>query len=156
MPETNVKIIEATTLDNIKLIHEIRFKVFVDEQKVPTEEELDEFEDKSLHFLLFHEDVAVATLRYRLTALGIKIERMAVLKEFRSFNFGSLLLNYVLEKILNLYPEKTIYLNAQTQALPFYIKNNFREMGDLFYEANIPHKKMTYKKVVNGTKNKLE
>ena len=42
--------------------------------------------------------------------------------------------------------ENLLYLNAQEYVIPFYRKFNFEEIGDIFYEAEIPHKKMVYNK----------
>ena len=35
-----------------------------------------------------------------------------------------------------------VYLNAQTTTVRFYEKQDFKVVGELFYEANIPHFKM--------------
>ena len=78
----NVKII--TSENNLKIAFSIRKNVFVDEQKVSEDIEWDEFEYEAHHVLAFIEDKPVGTARWRKTQKGIKLERFAVLPEFRS------------------------------------------------------------------------
>lgn len=120
----------------------IRKKVFVEEQNVSPEEEYDEFEVSSRHFLLFADEVPVATARWRKTKDGIKLERFAVLPEFRNAGLGSAILNAVLEEVLPVGGK--IYLHAQVPAMNLYKRAGFAAVGDLFYEAGIPHFKMVY------------
>lgn len=120
---------------------QIRNEVFIKEQNVPIEIEY-EFEDESTHYLLFKNRQAVATARCRKTKHGFKLERFAVLQNYRGQNLGSIILRHILN---DLFEEKTIYLNAQAQVIKFYEKHGFVAEGDVFFEANIPHKKMVYK-----------
>lgn len=118
----------------------IRFKVFVDEQKVPQELEL-EHEEESQHFLVKNEGIEIATGRFREADDKIKIERLAVLKEYRSLGIGKKLLDYMMGYI----PQgKRIYLNAQETAVNFYEKCGFEKVGNPFYEAGIKHFKMEF------------
>lgn len=133
------------TLDDSELAEAafaIRKKVFVEEQNVSPEEEYDEFEESSRHFLLFADEVPVATARWRKTKDGIKLERFAVLPEFRNAGLGSAILNAVLEEVLPVGGK--IYLHAQVPAMNLYKRAGFAAVGDLFYEAGIPHFKMVY------------
>ncbi len=41
--------------------------------------------------------------------------------------------------------QKNVYLHAQVSAIPFYKKHGFTACGDVFYEANIPHREMSKK-----------
>ncbi|MFI5222179.1 MAG: GNAT family N-acetyltransferase, partial [Bacteroidia bacterium] len=76
------------------------------------------------------------------TTNGIKLERFAVLKNFRNQKVGEALL----KKILNDVPKDQgiIYLHAQITAEGFYLKNNFKPVGEHFGEAGIEHVKMNY------------
>jgi predicted GNAT family N-acyltransferase len=123
---------------------EIRRKVFVEEQKVSREEEYDEFEESSIHYLVFKDELSVGTARWRITKDGIKLERFAVLKKFRNSGAGTVVLDKVLEDVVPL--QKKIYLNAQITAINFYLKKNFVKEGDEFVEANIRHYKMILQK----------
>jgi predicted GNAT family N-acyltransferase len=122
---------------------EIRRKVFVEEQKVSREEEYDQFEDTSTHYLVFADEKPVGTARWRKTDKGIKLERFAVLPEYRNSGAGTAILDKVLEDVLSL--KERIYLHAQITAINFYLKAGFVTEGDEFVEANIRHYKMELK-----------
>jgi len=144
----------VTDSHTVRQIYLLRSRVFVDEQGVSPEEEFDEFEESSTHWAASSEDQVVGCARHRRTKAGFKIERMAVLQEFRHQGVGSQLLLKILE---TLQPEITIlaqevvdessldiYLHAQVQALPFYLGLGFVRVGELFYEAGIAHYRCIY------------
>jgi predicted GNAT family N-acyltransferase len=125
----------------------IRQKVFVEEQKVDADEEYDEYESIATHYLVFVDDQPAATSRWRHTDKGIKLERFSVLSEFRNKGIGAALVKQVLSDVVPF--EKLIYLHAQVAAMNVYARNGFEPIGELFYEANIPHYKMIYSLSVN-------
>jgi predicted GNAT family N-acyltransferase len=141
------KMISVLFIDNDDLLAQaflIRQKVFVEEQNVDYDIEYDEFEDDSRHFLAVYNFVPAGAARWRHTDKGIKLERFAVLKEYRNAGIGESLLNAVLEDVGN--PDNTlIYLHAQNQVIPFYEKYGFGVVGDEFEEAGILHHEMIYK-----------
>jgi predicted GNAT family N-acyltransferase len=116
----------------------IRFTVFVEEQQVPADIELDEHDAGCVHALAFSHDVPVGTAR--LLPDG-HLGRMAVLKEWRGHGVGSLLLKSLLEKARERGHAEVI-LSAQTHAVPFYRKHGFAEEGAEYMEAGIPHRDM--------------
>src|SRR5437868_5236515 len=85
-----------------EIAFDIRRKVFVDEQHVSREEEYDQFETASTHYLVYLDDAAVGTARWRKTNKGIKLERFAVLKEHRNSGAGTVILDQVLEDVASL------------------------------------------------------
>src|SRR5205085_9927089 len=105
----------------------------VEEQQVSREEEYDQFEESSRHYLVYVDEKPVGTSRWRKTESGIKLERFAVLKEHRNSGAGTAILNKVLEDVIPL--KEKIYLNAQVTALNFYLKAGFVVEGDEFIEA---------------------
>lgn len=121
----------------------IRYRVFVEEQKVPGEIEYDEFEPECHHYLVFVNGVPVATCRWRETAKGIKLERFAVLKEARGSGAGKLMVKHLLREVVPL--GKVIYLHAQEQVTAFYAKYGFTATGPRFSEAGIQHYRMEHK-----------
>lgn len=121
---------------------EIRKKVFVVEQNVPEEEEYDEFEKSSTHFIAFLNEKPVGTCRWRNTDKGIKLERFAVLAEVRGKGVGDALLEACLDDIKPIRKDKIVYLHAQEHAIPFYQKSGFFTFGERFFECEIPHYKM--------------
>ena len=123
--------------------HRIRKEVFVIEQNCPEDIEW-EFEDESHHFLATVNNIPAGTARWRETEKGIKLERFAVLKEFRNKNIGSALLKTVLNDVPK--DGRKIYLHAQLPAKNFYLKHNFKPEGENFWEADIEHVKMVFGK----------
>lgn len=123
----------------------IRKTVFVDEQKVPFDEEYDEFENSSVHLIAKDEDgKAIGTCRWRQTDKGIKLERFAVLLEARGKGIGAHLVEACLVSISSrpFSKGKKRYLNAQVSAIPLYAKFDFKEVGELFDECGIMHRQM--------------
>jgi predicted GNAT family N-acyltransferase len=116
---------------------EIRKRVFVDEQKVPSDLEYDEFENESHHYLLFFNDEPIATARWRKTDEGIKLERFAMLPDFRNKGLGSEILKRVLRDVSPL--GMKIYLHAQIMAVSYYERLGFKKKGNVFVEAGIEH-----------------
>jgi GNAT superfamily N-acetyltransferase len=94
------------------------------------------------HYLAFLDDNAIATARWRETESGIKLERFAVLPQFRNRGVGARLLKTVLQDVAG--SGKTIYLHSQLRAVPFYERNGFHKIGPQFSEAQIAHFKMQY------------
>ncbi len=122
----------------------IRHTVFVVEQHVSRDEEYDEFETVSTHFLARVADTPAGTARWRHTANGIKLERFAVLPDFRGQGVGRALVQAVLDSVFAQQPEpiERIYLHAQVSAMPLYAGFGFVAVGPMFEEANIQHYKM--------------
>ncbi len=121
----------------------IRKEVFIKEQHVSREEEIDEYEDSATHIIAMKDGEIFGTARWSFTDKGVKLERFAVLKSFRKEGIGSALLQFALDELRE---ESKIYLNAQKRVISFYEKFNFMGVGTIFYEANIPHLKMVYRK----------
>ena len=126
----------------MRTAHNIRHQVFVIGQNCPEEIEW-EFEEESTHFLVYDNEIAVATARHRETKNGYKLERFAVLESERGKNYGNMVLKAILEDLSDF--NGLIYMHAQKQVLPFYEKVGFRKEGKLFEEAGIMHYKMVYK-----------
>ncbi|MFD2936522.1 GNAT family N-acetyltransferase [Spirosoma flavum] len=122
----------------------IRRRVFVEEQHVSAEEEYDEFEDSSTHFLARADETPCGTARWRRTSNGIKLERFAVLASFRGQGVGKALVKAVLADVFSQQPEpiERVYLHAQVTAMPLYTGFGFIPVGPMFEEAGIQHNKM--------------
>lgn len=122
----------------------VRTKVFVNEQKVDKRLEFDGKDPEATHYLAYYKEKVVGTARWRQTDKGIKLERFAVLPEFRSKNIGQEILKVVLNDVKKI--NKKIYLNSQISAVGFYLKNGFSIQGKSFFEAGIEHVKMIFSK----------
>ena len=116
----------------------IRLAVFVEEQRVPPEIEMDDKDAVCVHALAYAQGRAVGT--GRLLPDG-HIGRMAVLKENRSLGVGSAILERLVEEARRR-GMKEVVLSAQTHALGFYSRHGFMAAGEVFEEAGIPHQEM--------------
>ncbi|MBT2695557.1 GNAT family N-acetyltransferase [Bacillus sp. ISL-55] len=121
---------------------EVRKTVFIHEQNVPEEEEIDQFESDSVHFVLYDDNKKAAGAgRFRvLDGIG-KVERICVLRENRSTGAGVAVMNKI-EDYAKLQGISTLKLNAQTHAIPFYSKLGYETVSEEFMDAGIPHKTM--------------
>jgi predicted GNAT family N-acyltransferase len=114
----------------------IRFEVFVREQRVPQEIELDEHDAVSLHALAL-DDRAGPVGTGRLLPDG-HIGRMAVLRAWRGKGVGSALLARLVE-LARERGDAEVVLSAQVHAEAFYRAKGFRPEGAIYEEAGIPH-----------------
>lgn len=125
--------------DGQPLLRGIREKVFIQEQGVSAELEWDSL-DEVCHHALALSGNGDAIGCGRITPDG-HIGRVAVLKEWRGQHIGTA----ILEMLVN-YARSRQYthveLNSQVQAIPLYQKFGFESVGEVFTEANIPHRKM--------------
>ena len=129
-----------------KKAFEIRNKVFCEEQKVSKIIEFDGMDEFCNHYLAKFNEFPVGTARVREKKKGIyKIERMAVLKEYRMKGAGKALIEEILDQYLTIRKTNNLILNSQIKAKDFYKKFGFVEVGKEFTEANIKHIKMIYK-----------
>lgn len=122
----------------------IRTVVFVEEQRVPPEIEMDEKDATCVHALAWLEGRAVGT--GRLLPDG-HIGRMAVLRECRARGIGSAILERLVEEARRRGMREAV-LAAQTHALGFYARHGFTPLGGVFDEAGIPHQEM--RRVLNS------
>jgi len=139
-----IEVRKIETPQEQEIAHKIREEVFVKEQNVPFAEEYDEYEQTSVHFLAFYEGKPCGTARWRFTENGIKLERFAVLREFRNKKVGQAIIENILQDIKSTteISQKMIYLHAQVQVVGFYEKFGFQKIGETFQECNIWHFKM--------------
>ncbi|TVP48362.1 MAG: GNAT family N-acetyltransferase [Halomonas sp.] len=118
---------------------EIRRAVFIDEQKVPQEEEWDGLDPECQHFLVMLDGQPVGTARLTPDA---HIGRVAVLAETRGTGIGILLMQAAIEAARHAgHPQ--VALNSQVHALAFYEQLGFVAHGEEFMDAGIPHQEMT-------------
>jgi len=119
----------------------IRLRVFVREQGVPVEIEMDRDDKRALHFLAFKAGKVVGTARLVMHRRSAKIGRMAVLKTYRGRGIGTILLKRAAATARRQGAQK-IYLHAQVPVIGFYQARGFRCVGPVFAEGGIPHRKM--------------
>ena len=141
MPATACRITDLRDLDAAFTIRE---KVFVEGQGVPAALENDAHDrTDARHYLARAADGTPAgAARWRETEKGVKLERFAVLEEFRNQEIGATILHAVLADVREEQPDAEVYLNAQITAVRFYERHGFYKAGEMFEEAGIQHFRM--------------
>ncbi|WP_406662151.1 GNAT family N-acetyltransferase [Methanolobus sp. ZRKC3] len=119
----------------------VRKEVFIIEQDIDEEIEVDEFDDISWHLVLYDSGKPVATGRIFKKADSFVIGRICVLKEYRGRSIGNLLMELLMERANDL-GARRLRLDSQLYAIDFYRRFGFREYGEIFLDAGIEHLKM--------------
>ncbi|MDX1465084.1 MAG: GNAT family N-acetyltransferase [Halomonas sp.] len=117
---------------------EIRRVVFIEEQRVPIEEEWDGRDSSCRHFLAVLDGRPIGTARLLPDA---HIGRVAVLAEARGLGVGAALMRAAIEAARR-DGHPRVELAAQTHALAFYQRLGFEAVGGEFMDAGIPHRNM--------------
>jgi predicted GNAT family N-acyltransferase len=134
-----VKIV--TNENELQDAYSVRKLVFVHEQNVPMEEEIDKHETAAVHFVLYEGETPAGAGRFRsLDGIG-KVERICVLKDYRKSGSGKAIMDKI-EDFAKAEGFSSVKLNAQTHAIPFYSKLGYEIISDEFLDAGIPHRTM--------------
>jgi predicted GNAT family N-acyltransferase len=123
--------------------YSVRKTVFVEEQNVPLEEEIDQYEEQAAHFVLYDGEQPVGAGRFRIVEGIGKVERICVLPSHRASKGSGRLIMDTMEEYAKTKEIHVLKLNAQTHAEPFYAKLGFETVSDIFMDAGIPHVTMT-------------
>ena len=119
----------------------VRYSVFVKEQNISPEIELDDRDQICKHLILTINNNPIGTGRIDIEQEG-KIGRLAILKSFRNRGYGSLIIKK-LEEVAVQNNLTSVWLNAQKESISFYEKLNYKIVSHEFIEANIIHIKMS-------------
>jgi predicted GNAT family N-acyltransferase len=120
----------------------IRRRVFIEEQHVAEEIELDADDALAFHALATIDTQAIGCGRMLDHGDGeVKIGRMAVMPEFRRTGVGREILRFLMKRAHAGGLRKAV-LHAQLSAEGFYLKEGFTPLGGIFDEGGIPHRKM--------------
>ena len=134
----NITSIICDYKSNIEDICAIRYEVFVDEQNVPEELEIDGLDGEAKHVLAFVDGVPIGT--GRILDDG-HIGRVAVLKDYRGFGIGKLIMKELIKWAQDITLKK-VWLSSQWHAHSFYLDLGFACVGEIYKEAGINHIKM--------------
>ncbi|SEV87005.1 GNAT family N-acetyltransferase [Halobacterium jilantaiense] len=116
----------------------VRYDVFVDEQGVPEDLEVDEYEETATHFVGYDDGEPVAAARLREYEPGVgKVERVAVRASRRGEGFGAAVMDAVEDAATGAFDE--LYLHAQLHVEEFYADRGYERDGEAFTEAGIEH-----------------
>jgi predicted GNAT family N-acyltransferase len=121
--------------------YDIRRRVFQEEQGVPPELEFDSDDAIAVHVVAVAGGDVIGTGRLVMHADIAKVGRMAVVREWRGRGAGRAILAALVGEAAQRGVQRVV-LHAQVHAIPFYERNGFRVVGDVFDEAGIPHRRM--------------
>ncbi|HAK16832.1 GNAT family N-acetyltransferase [Acinetobacter junii] len=124
----------------------IRKQVFIIEQNIPEEEEWDDQDMISDHFVVYDQNQPIATARL---LQNNSVGRVAVLKAYRGQGIGRMIMLEIIRQA-HQQDRKFLHLSSQVHAISFYEKLGFSIQGDAYDECGIPHIKM---QLVIETKN---
>ena len=120
----------------------VRFRVFVTEQSIPPEEELDAADATATHAIALFQGKVVGTGRLVLNdSSQAHIGRMAVDAAWRRKGVGARILEF-LEQSARSQGLKRCVLHAQEYVKSFYAAHGYQEHGEPFLEVGIPHVEM--------------
>ena len=150
----NIKEIVVTSDEQLKQCLAVRMEVFVKEQQVPLDLEVDEFDsswEACRHFLLLDGSKPVAAGRYRMyDEHTAKLQRIAVLASYRGHGLGRKLIE-LMEREISEHNISAIILDAQLSAEAFYNKLGYvTESEETFLDAGILHVRMKKTRDVHG------
>ena len=123
-------------------VRDIRESVFYDELGISKQELFDKNDELCDHFLIFDGQKVVGSVRMLSMEKIVKLERMAILKDFRTKNYGR---NCILQ-LKEYYSEigfSQIILDSIYSVREFYKKCGFIEEGDVFQRVGIDHIRMS-------------
>lgn len=138
------------TLEEMADALEIRRRVFIEEQQVPEDEEIDRFDDDPttvhdcIHMLVRLQGEPIGTGRLLLDdppEERAHIGRIAVLIEHRKAGAGRAVMLALQDEARRL-GRPGVTLSAQLQALPFYERLGYVARGQVFLDAGIEHRWM--------------
>lgn len=141
-----IKCAPVTTKEEMENCFSIRREVFVQEQNVPEDREIDGHDPVARHFCVYVDGKLIGTCRVRLMGSAAKIERVAVLKDYRKLGIGRILMKYILQEFGKTGDIQLFKLSSQSYAVPFYEKLGFKKRGGEYMDAGMPHYDMVLEK----------
>jgi predicted GNAT family N-acyltransferase len=146
---SELQAVTVTTIAQMSEALAIRRRVFIEEQSVPEEEEIDQHDadpasvTSAVHVLVYRDGTAIGTGRLLLPhdREGAHIGRVAVLREHRTTGVG----RAVMQALHGLAMERGLTgltLAAQLHAIGFYERLGYVAHGDVFLDAGIEHRWM--------------
>ncbi len=138
---SQIKVVEITERPQMEQAWAIRRAVFIEEQHVPEEEEMDAEDADAFHALALDGQRPVGCGRMVSHDGYVKIGRMAVLRERRGQGIGRSILEFLMGHAKRQGFGRAV-LHAQLTAEGFYLKNGYIPEGEVFEEAGIPHQRM--------------
>ena len=123
---------------------DLRRTVFIEEQNVPENEEVDGDDPGCDHILLTESDIPVGAARLKYYNDFVKVQRVCVLKNYRGQGIGSKIINFIIRHVEKNDIRSSVRLGSQIHALEFYKRLGFIEFGEEYLDAGILHKDMEF------------
>lgn len=148
-PEAEYHVGIVETSEEREAVFAVRMIVFVEEQAVPPEEELDAYDLTATHFYVRQSPpsegdptgiVGAARLLDKGNGLG-KVGRVAILQAYRGRRLGARLMRFI-EETARRQGFSRLALDAQVYAIPFYERLGYVAEGDIFLDCDIEHRFM--------------
>jgi len=139
-----MEVIKATNQEHFVDALRIRAHIFVGEQKVSVEEEIDDYDRHVPIFIAYDGEKALGTGRVIIESDYAKIGRVAVIKESRNSGIGKELILSMMTYLKENTDVLEVRLGAQVSAQSFYEKLGYEAYGPIFQDAGIEHISMKY------------
>ncbi len=142
-----MKDLEIRLIKNKKELEEVfkvREVVFIKGQNCPRECEMDGLDDDAEHIIVKNRGKTIGCARVRFLENKAKLERIALLENYRGKGFGREIMNYLIKYCKGRKVEE-IFLHSQVYVKDFYKKFGFKPRGKVFLEVGIEHIEMYMK-----------
>lgn len=136
------------TRDDIYEIAKCRYEVFACEQKIVCENDFDDKDKDCYHLLAYYEEKLIGYCRILKSGMGYEkpsIGRVLVLKEYRRNSIAQEMMQKAIEFIKENFNDDEIILSAQLYVQNLYKSIGFKQISNVYDEAEIPHIKMSFK-----------
>tara|TARA_B100001123_G_C14987675_1_gene898245 strand:+ start:23 stop:457 length:435 start_codon:yes stop_codon:yes gene_type:complete len=141
MSETHLLKINFNSKD-FEIIRNIRKTIFTNELGISQSELFDNYDERCDHFLIFDGQNVIGSVRIIILDEKIKLERMAILKEYRTKQYGKNCISQIKEYYSAL-GFSQIILDSIYSVKEFYEKCGFIEEGEIFQRVGINHIRMS-------------
>ncbi|KAF9160196.1 hypothetical protein BGX21_002837 [Mortierella sp. AD011] len=137
----------VTTPEDLAKCHDVRMRVFTDEQGYDAEVEIDEIDSECLHWIAVDQNgQGIGTARlYKYSPTVGKVGRVAVLLSARGTGLGRVLMESLEKYVIENCGFKTLALSSQVPRQGFYEKMGFTAQGEVYLEEGQPHIRMEKK-----------
>lgn len=133
---------DISVTDDIEACVALRRAVFIVEQGISEEDEIDDLDGVGIHILAQDDGERVGTARLLISGTTGKIGRICVLKSHRGTGLGAAIVNHSVDVLKARGDLERIALGAQEYAIGFYEKLGFKVCGPIYDDAGIPHREM--------------
>lgn len=124
--------------DELRAAFDLRYEVFCDEQGVPLELELDEYDADALHLVAVEDGTVVSTCRLLQVGDTVKFGRLVVAQSARRRGIAAAMLAEAERRAREMRAHRVV-LSAQTYAVKLYEDAGYVAFGDTYQDAGIEH-----------------